>query len=296
MKEFLKKTFIYKIYLFFKYLVFPLKLKIRHINNKKPNNIINSYDKLKTNVVVSLTSFPGRINIVHKTIYSLMNQKYKPDLIVLWLSKKQFPNMEKDLCRELLELRSNGLCINWLEEDIKSYKKLIPALKKYENDIIVTADDDLYYPDYWLERLIDSYKKNKNDIHCHLVTKLDIVNGKIKKSMGKAIPDASYLYKILGGSGALYPPHSLSDEVLNNKKFLSLAPTSDDIWFWGMAVKNHVKIRLIDDGMKKLTNTEYSQEETECLYKINDGELFYKHLNNIFEEYELKSIILDYEQ
>ena len=55
-----------------------------------------------------------------------------------------FPQREENLPRDLLKLRSFGLTIDWCE-NLRSYKKLIPAIEKYPDDIIVTADDDVFY-------------------------------------------------------------------------------------------------------------------------------------------------------
>ena len=104
------------------------------INNEKRNK----------RIVVSLTSFPERMEDIHFGLYSLLNQSLKPDLVVLWLAKSQFPNFEKDLPQTVLSLKENGLTIKWCE-DLHSYKKLLPSLESYPNDIIVTADDDIYY-------------------------------------------------------------------------------------------------------------------------------------------------------
>ena len=87
-------------------------------------------------IIVSLTSFPERMKDIHYTIYSLLNQSLKPDAVVLWLAKEQFPNLEKDIPQSVLNLCNNGLCIKWTH-DTRPYKKLIPSLKEYPNDIII---------------------------------------------------------------------------------------------------------------------------------------------------------------
>lgn len=87
-------------------------------------------------VVISLTSFPARIKEVKYAIYSLLRQTYKPDQLVLWLGKEQFPHREADLPPDLLKLRENGLTIRFVK-DLKSFKKLIPALQNYSNYLIV---------------------------------------------------------------------------------------------------------------------------------------------------------------
>ena len=79
--------------------------------------------KRERKVIVSLTSFPARIDTVYITIKSILMQSLKPDLIILWLAHEQFPQKENELPRNLLELKKYGLAIEWCY-DIKSYKKL----------------------------------------------------------------------------------------------------------------------------------------------------------------------------
>lgn len=292
-----KKTVLYEWYKCVKYSLYPMKLRRANVNKNKPTEyaIRDSHSDNKR-LIVSLTSFPGRIKIVHNTLYSIMNQDYKPDMIILWLAEGQFPNKEKDLPNELIELKQFGLIIRWVEKDLKSYKKLIHAIQEYPEDIIITADDDLYYPKYWISSLVESYNENPQDIHCHLITRLkkDENGVDVVKRTSNMINDASYNNKLLGGSGSLYPPHSLHEDVTNEVLFSKLAPTSDDIWFWAMALRNKTKIRWIKNNMRELYYTEYSQENTDCLWKVNDcGEkLFVKHMRNVIEALDLYEIIL----
>lgn len=48
-----------------------------------------------SNVIISLTSFPQRIDVVYITITTLLKQTFKPGKIMLWLAEEQFPNGEK---------------------------------------------------------------------------------------------------------------------------------------------------------------------------------------------------------
>ena len=45
---------------------------------------------LDKELVVSLTSYPSRFNILPITIQSLLNQTVKPDRIILWLYEKDY--------------------------------------------------------------------------------------------------------------------------------------------------------------------------------------------------------------
>ena len=185
-------------------------------------------------LIVSLTSFPARIKTVNYTIESIMLQRKKANMVVLWLADEQFPNKEKDLPKRLLRLTDYGLTIKWCK-DIRSYKKLIPSLESFPDDIIVTADDDIWYPPEWLERLYNSYLKEPNLIHAHRALQVTGENGKINKYIdwGTQIfapQEPSYCWHFTG----------------NREKFLSMAPSVDDIWFWAMAILQHTRIRIVE--------------------------------------------------
>ena len=236
----------------------------------------------KKKYIISLTSFPARINIVHLAIESLISQTYKADKIVLWLSKEEFPNREKDLPSELLELRKKGLEIDWCN-DIKSYKKLIPALKKYPNDVIITADDDLIYDKKWLEYLINSYKKNPAVINAHRCHRINYINNKfcISWEYFKS-KKANFNYFCTTGGGIVYPPNSFNKEVFNEKIFMRLCPTNDDLWFWAMVVLNNKKIKVIENNISDLNYINGTQEN--CLWQYNEDNTN-NQLENVLEHY-----------
>ena len=138
--------------------------KQRKYNCPEVNKIgINQTKQREKQIIISLTSFPQRINTVIKTIKTLLNQTMKPDMVILWLAPEQFPNKENDLPKELLDLRDFGLTIDWYK-DIRSYKKIIPTLKKYPDSIIITTDDDIYYAPDTVETLYKSYLEHPKDV------------------------------------------------------------------------------------------------------------------------------------
>lgn len=244
--------------------------------------------KRNPQIIVSLTSFPDRIPFIYKTISSLLNQTLKPDMVILWLAKEQFPQLENDLPDELLELKKYGLTIKWCN-NIRSYKKLVPAIKEYPNDIIITVDDDIYYDKTLIELLYKSYEKEPEYIHCHRCTKIFYKNGKIKAKGGgkKFYKYPSYANKLVGVGGVLYPPNSLYCDITNENLFMELAPTNDDIWFWLMAVLNNKKIKVIKNNIPEPAEIDETMQGP-CLTQINDhgDNLFYKQLDNILNHYE----------
>ena len=231
------------------------KIRNDYINKKELGTCIDKFDDMginlderKQKIIISLTSFPERMEDVHFCIYSLLRQKLKPDKIILWLAESQFPNKEKDLPKNLLNLKRNGLTIEWCE-DIKSYKKLIPALKAFPNDYIITSDDDIFYPEDWLENLWKAHEESPNHIiasRCRRI-KFDEEKTFEEYSNWSIIEESntSFLNFITCGAGSLYPPNSLHSKVFDEESFKKLCPQADDIWFWAMAILNRTKIKCI---------------------------------------------------
>lgn len=213
-------------------------------------------NKREIPLIISLTSYPKRIHEVMYTIHSLLNQELKADMVILWLSKLEFPNGEKDLPEQLLQFKKYGLTINWCES-LKSYKKLIPALEEYPNSLIVTADDDLYYPQNWLKKLYEHHLRYPNEIVTHRSRKIrfkgDVVRDYLEWIISENEEEASFLNFFTTGGGTLFVPNSLSNMVNNIELYDSICPTSDDIWFWAMAVLNDTKIRVVKDNISDIT-------------------------------------------
>jgi len=263
--------------------------------------------KILENTIISLTSYPGRINTVHLAIKSLLNQTVKTEKCILWLAEEEFPAGEKGLPKVLLDLTNAGLSIEWCN-NLKSYKKLIPALMKYPEKIIITFDDDTIYNKRAVESLYECHCKYPNDIIAHRVYRkyfdgnnnLVIFPGQIyydnKSAMYRnfnAIKEASFFNRLGSGGGTLFPPGSLHSEALNEQKFLSLIPTNDDIWFWLQGVHKKTKVRVPDIHFHNLQSIPNSQETG--LTHINTKNVFYQQLNNILNAYPVILKILQSE-
>lgn len=238
---------------------------------------------LQEPVIVSLTSFPQRINIVVKTIKTLLTQTMKPDMVILWLAPEQFPNGEKDLPDELLDLKQYGLTIDWYK-DIRSYKKIIPSLKKYPNAVIITTDDDIYYAPDTVETLYNSYLEHRDEIQAHRCDWLKISPPPIKGGndaydvqltwektrelyLDKHRGKASFFNRLTGYGAVLYPPNCFYKDVLDEDIIKNTIPTHDDIWLWAMAVLNGVKTRLVKGYSESINYVEDSQQYGLC--KVN---------------------------
>lgn len=236
-------------------------------------NALNSdeidFDK---KVIVSLTSFPKRIEYIHKTIESIMEQSEIPDRIILWLAESEFVNKEKDLPRELLSLVEDGLEIKWCE-NIKSHKKYVYSMLQNPLDIVVTVDDDILYEQDTISYLYKSYLKfptciSANRVHAIAFDK----DKKIIKYM-EWPQEVENMYGIpnyalipTGVGGVLYPPKSLDNRVFDIDALESVCPTTDDIWLKLMGVINGTKTVCAYPNIE-LNLVKETQKE--ALYKVN---------------------------
>lgn len=229
------------------------------------------------NLIISLTSYPARIDVVYKTIESLLCQTVTSNKIVLWLAEEQFPNKENDLPKNLLELtKGTNFEIDWCE-DIRSYKKLIPALRKYPDSTIITCDDDVIYDRECVEKLVKAHKRDSKSIWCHRGHY--ILFDKNKKVLPyrnwfRCINPQKPSFNILqtGIGAVLYPQGCFYKDVLDKNLFMDLAYDADDIWFWAMAVLNGYKVGVVKANCMTPVSIIENDENALWLKNLNNNE------------------------
>lgn len=203
-------------------------------------------------VIVSLTSFPARIGKVWMVVETMFRQTCKPDKIILWLSRVQFPT-EDSIPEMLLNQKKRGLEICLVDEDIRSHKKYYYTMQKYPDDIIITVDDDIFYRLDLIEKLYDKYMENRSSIICAYAYKiLYDKSNRIKpyRTWQPALDSDSVDVFFGSGGGTLFPPNSLYKDVLDIKLATSLCPLADDIWLNAMAfLKGTTIIKVFDSNL-----------------------------------------------
>lgn len=274
-----KRIFTYKFHL--RGLCNPfIGLQIRSLGNFSGVNNC----KRETPIIVSLTSYEERFNDLPITLYSLLNQDIKPDRIILWLNEEDFDLT--NLPYEITQFIKNGLEIRFVK-DIRSYTKAIYAFKEFGDSIIVTADDDIYYPSDWLKKLYLSYVSNPEDIHAHRVHRINLNEPYEKWNKHVKEESARYDNFLTGVGGVLYPPKCFTKEVLREDIFLKNAPTADDIWFWIMALVHGRKIRVVKNHIRTLICTNiFRQLFEKTLYSKNRTGGNDIQLQNLMKFYE----------
>lgn len=227
----------------------------------------------KQQIIVSLTSFPAAIPYAVQAIRSILAGSVLPDKIVLYLTFSQFG--EQGIPQELQELAENNSIfeIRNYDTDIRSYRKLIPALTDFPDDVIVTVDDDIHYHRHLLRDLIRLHKRIPDVIIGHRVRRVKL-NAPYRKWRKYHWYDFifkrihfSHLAMQTGGAGTLYPPHSLDEKMLDPELFMTLAPTNDDIWFWLAAVSRNTYVVPLPNGQRKIADIGKPLEL--CLRAVN---------------------------
>lgn len=279
-----------------------------NFNNKeyvKPKE--NKIDlKISDKLIVSFTSWNKRIQYCKHTIDLMMNQTVLPDKIILNLSEEEFPNKKYDLPIELVneEIDNDKFEIYWVKENTTVWKKIIPTMDRFPNDLVFSIDDDIEYPSNYIEEMYRTYCENNkfypvvgyefmidNNL-CHsgpftLTSKKfygDLLNKIYNDLILPTLPDKKWqsdivYYKVLNTLGYKYIKcnkingNSLySDSDLNKENRYSI---------WNTLFKDSRKenIKLIDEYLKN--QIKYTDEK--LIVSLTSYPARIKYVKNVLE-------------
>jgi len=238
-------------------------------------------------LVVSLTSYPARIERAWISVESLMRQTVRPERLLLVLAEEEFP--KRKLPRKIREQSQRGLQIHWVGVNGGSFDKLLPARQEFGSLPIITCDDDKYFPRNLIESLFEASLAHPDTVVGARGWIVRRQNGHLAYGAGWTRAPAGSMGRDMlmpGGNGCLYPVDSLDDEVNNLNLALEIAPTADDIWFWGALSKS--KTNMLCLGLPPHRPVS-SQRGAPALSDINE------HANDrqfqaVMQHFRLKSI------
>lgn len=210
-------------------------------------------------VIVSLTSFPAAITYAVQAVKSILEGSVLPDKLVLYITTAQFEESGTPIPEALQKLAKENprFEIRDYPRDIRSYRKLIPALKDFPEAVIVTIDDDVFYHKNMLRDLLRLHEELPHAVLAHRAKRMKPDKAYRKWSKYRWY---HFLFKRIhadfqniqtGVGGVLYPPHSLKQEMLDVEQFTQVAPTTDDLWFWAAAVANDTPVIPVPFGHNK---------------------------------------------
>ncbi|MEB2786968.1 hypothetical protein [Algoriphagus persicinus] len=262
---------------------------------KKENSIRNNISVKNRSplIIVTMTSFPARINRVWLVIETLLRQTQKPDRIILWISKEQFASIDQ-LPARLTSQKKRGLEIRIVEGDLKSHKKYYYTLKEFPHDIMITIDDDIFYRSTMIEDLYNYFLRFPTNIisqYCKQMTwtKNELTPYNLWLLKEEEVIQSYSLFFGTGG-GTLIPPKSMYKDVLNEELFMALSPTADDVWLNSMCQLNNTMItqtKYYTDNLPILNMKKISLASVNVSKNHNDLQL------KAIREYYIKNKIRD---
>lgn len=236
---------------------------IKRLDDAKDSGFIG-VNKTKREVIIdiSITSFPARIEEVNYTIETLFSQTVKADSITLYLSLDQFP--DKNIPEALSLQEERGLSIEFVEDDLRSHKKYYYAFLKQKNNLVITCDDDVFYPENTIESLIDAHKRFPKAVICNRGHKINFQkcqvlkyrkwshNFKSKKPELDLVPT--------GVGGVLYPPNCYHKDIFDIETFKDICFFADDLWLKIQVLRNSVGVMTLRTFSRDLINVGKSQD------------------------------------
>lgn len=243
----------------------------------------NDYGRMRTTVgrklTVSLTSYPKRIGAVAEVLKTIYAQTLPADRVVLWLAETQFPEREDNLPAELRQFAGEGkLEIHWVSGDLRPHKKYLYAAREYPDDVIVTIDDDMLYPEDTLAKLFRSYRIYPDAVsalRAHLIlfdeNNRPLPYGDWIKETDSCVYEASMQLIATGCSGVLYPPGCFRPEFLDEAAIVETCLNADDLWLKAMEAMSGIPVAIAGpcEPLKYVPGT---QETALCLSNLDQNQ------------------------
>lgn len=275
----------------------PFRLIVRKLAYKSlvvDKYKVNNYpERIKKDVIVSLTSFPQRLNNLWIVIESIKNQSYKPKKIILWLSSKEMNERNAEIPESLQKEIDDIFEIKYVDDILYCHLKYYYAFKEYPHHTIITLDDDIIYHPDTIKTLFDTSEKYPHAIISNFVRQISF-NGKHLSPYNdwKTIQDNKIDLNpnllLLGYSGVLYKPHLFNPLLYDKSVFQKLCPKADDLWLSANAKFSNIPIIksnfnkpliFIDQDTPKLSSANVNQNQNDI--QINNILNFFKKDFNI---------------
>jgi hypothetical protein len=210
------------------------------------NNLVSRTPVTADGPVVSLTTHGSRLRTVFLAIESIAAGACRPSRLILWLNEASvldcLPSTLRRLKARGLEVR---LCLNY-----GPHTKYYPYIDEEAsfNVPLVTADDDVLYPRFWLQRLQQAFQNEPNVINCYFAREVALSESGIAgfaewKECHSTQP--RFRQHALGFSGVIYPPRFLVSLKEKGTGFLDCCPRADDLWLHVQAVRSGFRTRQI---------------------------------------------------
>ncbi len=245
--------------------------------------------------VVSITSHGERVKRAFAAIESIGAGSLRPSRLILWLGEQE---RDRSLPSELVRLQRRGLEVMY-GPDHGPHTKYYPYVRTMGAVPVplATADDDILYPAWWLQRLWRAHQKDPDNIVCFRAHRVPLKTDGQIESYRQWPPcggtQASLLNFATGVSGVLYPPAFLHYLRQHGDAFTTVCPWADDVWLHAKAVEGDYKVRQIQPVplhfLPVLGTRAYARHRTNVRGGGNDAQIEQTYTQSILAKLERAS-------
>lgn len=204
-------------------------------------------DSRERPIVISLTSFPQRIDQVHFTLKSLLLQHCKPDKIVLYLGRDEFEG--RTLPKSITDLFQYGVEVRF-RDDLKPHTKYFYAMQEFRDSLVITVDDDILYRPKLVGDLFSAHERFQDCVICTRAHYMRVLDGHLLPYNDWDFETGyfnhpSYALFATGVGGVLYDPRLFIDETFNEDAIKELSLRQDDVWLKFMELRSGIRTLAI---------------------------------------------------
>lgn len=197
-------------------------------------------------VIISLTTHGGRLKYVHYAIESVARGNICAP-IVLWLDPADY---HSEWPESLRRLEGRGLTVRCSDGEFGPHTKYWGTFRELAGTgtRVVTIDDDMIYPAWFLERLLFIAQMRSDCVIPYRAHRIGLRDGQLepyRKWTAANTSRASLLHFATGVSGVLYPTSFIEYVVSQGERFLEVAPRADDVWLHVCALRSQHRIRQV---------------------------------------------------
>ncbi len=229
----------------------PLAVKLASATYEVAMRLSNRFSRKRATTaggpVVSLTSYGERLEKVFLTLESIANGVQRPSRLILWISDE---GVLDNLPSTLKRLQSRGVELK-ATPDLGPHKKYYPLVHSENDlsDVLVTADDDVYYHRRWLSTLIVAHERFPADVIALRAREIKIQkNGLFAPYDEWALaPAGAASMRVFptGVGGVLYPPAVVAEIRSAGDAFTQVAPRADDVWLHMLTIRSGNMARCV---------------------------------------------------
>ena len=253
-------------------LLSPIRMRFRSFRLGLRNRFTSSTILDPTGPTISMTTHGRRLKDVHIVIETIGKGTILPSRFMLFL------DVEEDVLhpnKALKRLMKRGLEIH-LAENLGPHTKIqwwIRNAPDFSRAHIV-VDDDIFYPVWWLERMLESAQYEPTSImayRAHRIVLTEDKNGLMPyDSWPAGIKGPSHLNLATGCSGILFPPNFLEILRKAGDGFRDKCPRADDVWHAYLSIENGVGIGLVTEESIHFDTLPGSQEYALHLTNVSE--------------------------